>query len=82
MDSDGQLSGFFKRLAFFVVDEADQILDASFESDLRKIISVLPQKRQTMLFSATMTKNLIRLQTIAMPNAFIYQAHTPTDLHL
>ncbi|AXI42684.1 DEAD/DEAH box helicase [Sulfitobacter sp. SK011] len=41
---------------FLVLDEADQMLDMGFIHDLRKIASVIPKNRQTMLFSATMPK--------------------------
>jgi ATP-dependent RNA helicase RhlE len=41
---------------FLVLDEADQMLDMGFIHDLRKIASVIPKDRQTMLFSATMPK--------------------------
>ena len=41
---------------FLVLDEADQMLDMGFIHDLRKIASVIPTERQTMLFSATMPK--------------------------
>ncbi|MGJ8627781.1 MAG: DEAD/DEAH box helicase [Sulfitobacter sp.] len=42
--------------SFLVLDEADQMLDMGFIHDLRKIASVIPKNRQTMLFSATMPK--------------------------
>ena len=41
---------------FLVLDEADQMLDMGFIHDLRKIAKVIPEERQTMLFSATMPK--------------------------
>lgn len=44
------------KTTFLVLDEADQMLDMGFIHDLRKIASVLPKERQTMLFSATMPK--------------------------
>jgi ATP-dependent RNA helicase RhlE len=46
---------------FLVLDEADQMLDMGFIHDLRKIASVLPSERQTMLFSATMPKQMNEL---------------------
>ena len=46
---------------FLVLDEADQMLDMGFIHDLRKIAALLPAKRQTMLFSATMPKLMAEL---------------------
>lgn len=43
---------------FLVLDEADQMLDLGFIHALRKIAALLPDKRQTMLFSATMPKQM------------------------
>lgn len=44
----------FERLQHLILDEADRMLDMGFSDDLNKIISYLPKKRQTLLFSATM----------------------------
>ncbi|WNC72082.1 DEAD/DEAH box helicase [Thalassotalea psychrophila] len=44
----------FKALEVFVLDEADTMLDMGFFKDVQNIISKLPKKRQTLLFSATM----------------------------
>ncbi|MDP9839001.1 ATP-dependent RNA helicase RhlE [Neorhizobium huautlense] len=46
---------------FLVLDEADQMLDLGFVHDLRKIAKIVPKKRQTMLFSATMPKAIADL---------------------
>ena len=42
------------KLEIFVLDEADRMLDMGFIHDVRKVIALLPQKRQTLFFSATM----------------------------
>ena len=46
---------------YLVLDEADQMLDLGFVHDLRKISKMVPKKRQTMLFSATMPKAIAEL---------------------
>lgn len=46
---------------FFVLDEADRMLDMGMVNDVKKIISNLPQRRQNMLFSATMPMEITNL---------------------
>lgn len=50
------------RVEFFVLDEADKMLDLGFEHELNAILEALPQKRQNLLFSATYPE---KVQTIA-----------------
>nr|DAD31648.1 TPA_asm: hypothetical protein HUJ06_010499 [Nelumbo nucifera] len=45
----------YKNLKCLMIDEADRILEANFEDDMRQIIKILPKERQTALFSATQT---------------------------
>lgn len=48
-------------LEIFVLDEADRMLDMGFIHDVRKVIALLPEKRQTLLFSATMPAEVEKL---------------------
>lgn len=49
------------RVEHFVLDEADRMLDMGFYEDIVEIVQLLPSKRQTMLFSATMPANIRQL---------------------
>ena len=57
-----------------MLDEADRLLDSSFEEDLEVIFENLPTKRQTLLFSATLTDTLSRLKEVALNQPFYWQA--------
>jgi ATP-dependent RNA helicase RhlE len=50
-----------KSIEYFVLDEADRMLDMGFIHDVKKIIQAIPTQRQTMLFSATMPKAIADL---------------------
>ncbi|MDD3273891.1 MAG: DEAD/DEAH box helicase [Bacteroidales bacterium] len=50
-----------RRVEFFVLDEADRMLDMGFIHDIRRVVSKIPQKRQTLLFSATMPDEIAHL---------------------
>ena len=51
----------YEQLELFVLDEADRMLDMGFIHDIKKIIAKLPKKKQTLLFSATMPKDIVGL---------------------
>ncbi len=50
-----------KDVEYFVLDEADQMLDMGFIHDIRKIITKLPTRRQSLFFSATMPASIVEL---------------------
>lgn len=55
-------------IKYFVLDEADRMLDMGFIHDIKKIISQLPKRRQSLFFSATMPTNIVTLS-----NEILYQ---------
>jgi len=59
----------FLRLQCLVLDEADRMMDMGFWPDVQKIVSALPPDRQTLLFSATMPAEIVKLarEMLSMP---------------
>lgn len=62
--------GFIKlnNIEYFVLDEADRMLDMGFINDIRKIINILPHQRQSLFFSATMPKKIVELSRKILKN--------------
>ncbi len=52
-----------KDIEILVLDEADRMLDMGFIHDIRKILALLPQKRQSLFFSATMPPEIVKLSS-------------------
>ena len=52
-----------KDIGYFVLDEADRMLDMGFIHDIRKILNELPKERQSLFFSATMPSNILKLSS-------------------
>ncbi len=53
---------------YFVLDEADRMLDMGFINDIKKILAKLPKERQSLFFSATMPKNILNLSQKILTN--------------
>lgn len=67
-------------IEFFVLDEADRMLDMGFVPDVRRILKQVPAKRQNLLFSATMPSAIVDLanEIVANPVRIDIQPETPT----
>ncbi|HIK78445.1 MAG TPA: DEAD/DEAH box helicase, partial [Candidatus Poseidoniales archaeon] len=61
LDLIGQGFVDLSNVEFFVLDEADRMLDMGFIRDIEKVLKLLPKKRQNLLFSATMPKSIAKL---------------------
>ncbi|XP_061351763.1 DEAD-box ATP-dependent RNA helicase 32 [Gastrolobium bilobum] len=74
------------QMQILVLDEADRILDSGFKKELNAIISQLPKRRQTLLFSATQTKSIQDLARLSLKDPEYLSVHeesvtaTPTLL--
>ncbi|MGW5545993.1 DEAD/DEAH box helicase, partial [Streptomyces sp. NPDC003998] len=79
LDLAGQKKLNLKHVRCLVLDEADEMLDLGFLPDVEKIIDMLPVKRQTMLFSATMPGAVIGLARRYMSRPTHIRATAPDD---
>lgn len=79
LDLAGQNKLSLKHIKSLVLDEADEMLDLGFLPDVEKIINMLPARRQTMLFSATMPGAVIGLARRYMSQPTHISATSPDD---
>ncbi len=76
LENQGALS--LKRVEILVLDEADRMLDMGFLRDIKKIMSLMPSKRQNLLFSATFSREIKELASGILRNPVLVEA-TPEN---
>ncbi len=83
LDHVGQRTIDLSKVEILVLDEADRMLDMGFIRDIRKVIALVPPRRQTLLFSATFSDEIRRLADGILDRPEHVQVtprNTPTDL--
>ena len=76
LENQGILS--LRKIDILVLDEADRMLDMGFKRDIDKIMALLPKKRQSLLFSATFSKEIKALAKNTLNNPVLVEA-TPEN---
>ncbi|KAL1129952.1 hypothetical protein AAG570_012896 [Ranatra chinensis] len=64
------------RINFLVLDEADKLLEGSFDDDIKVIFDALPKKKQVLLFSATITDTLEKVKKVTGTDVFQWEEKT------
>ena len=67
-------------IRFFVLDEADRMLDMGFIHDIRRILPLLPERRQTLFFSATMPESIAALAAKILRNPVLVPVTPPASV--
>ncbi|CAP24509.1 Protein CBG03667 [Caenorhabditis briggsae] len=62
-----------KKIQFFVLDEADRMLEGQYNDQLKPIFQSIPEKRQTLLLSATITQNINTLHKVSTRKPYFFE---------
>ncbi len=82
LDLMGQGYISLKDVSYFVLDEADRMLDMGFIHDIKKLLEKLPKERQSLFFSATMPNSILTLSNTILHNpkkVAVHQVSTTAD---
>ncbi len=82
LDLMGQGFISLKDVGYFVLDEADRMLDMGFIHDIKKLLEKLPNQRQSLFFSATMPNSILTLSNTILRNpkkVAVHQVSTTAD---
>ena len=82
LDHVGQRTVDLSQIEILVLDEADRMLDMGFIHDIRKILALVPAKRQTLMFSATFSKDIKKLADTLLDNPALVEVarrNAPAD---
>jgi ATP-dependent RNA helicase RhlE len=79
LDLIGQGILSLRQLSIFVLDEADRMLDMGFINDVKRVITYIPAKRQTLFFSATMLPEIEKLAGSLLTNPVKVEVTPPTS---
>jgi ATP-dependent RNA helicase RhlE len=67
------------RIEIFILDEADRMLDMGFIHDIRKVVKMLPEKRQSLFFSATIPREIMALAGAIVNNPVRVEVSPPAS---
>lgn len=64
------------KIQMLILDEADRLLEDNFGDQLQTIFNILPKKRQTLLFSATITETIKKLQELSTTKPYVFDGQS------
>ena len=76
LDHVGQKTADLSKVEILVLDEADRMLDMGFIHDIRKVLALLPKQKQTLLFSATFSKEIKQLTNSLLKSPVLVEVTT------
>jgi len=79
LDHIGRRTIDFRKVRFLVLDETDKMLEMGFIDDVEKIIRNIPKQRQTLMFSATIQRNIHRLMKKHLRDPVIIETQSQVD---